>query len=238
MMQAVREGLAGVARAAPLAAEVKAGADHRWRARRRPAGQTVRDGVHEFRRGGRVRRALALALLPLALAACGEVRSGGRGTAPIAAPTRPDCPTAVALADAADLRRYRTPDSQDLTDLIVAARITGLSGQCVFADRRRSVEVTLTLAMEATRGPAARERTVSIPYFVAVTDPQDRILDKAVYSIAAEFPANRSRLRLTGEQVTLTLPITAERPPASYTVVVGFQLTEAELALNRRIAGR
>lgn len=213
MTEAVREGLPRVARAAPFAAEAKAGA-------------------------GRVMRALALALLPLALAACGEVRSGGRGTAPVAASVRPDCPATVALADAADLRRYRTPESQDLTDLIVNARITGLAGQCVFADRRRSVEVTLTLTMEATRGPAARERTVSIPYFVAVTDRQDQILDKTIYTVAAEFPANRSRLRLTGEQVTLTLPITQERPPASYTVIVGFQLTEAELALNRRLAAR
>jgi hypothetical protein len=184
-------------------------------------------------------RAPALLIL-LALAACGEtgLRGGGTGAAPVVQATRPDCPTAVALADAADLRRYRTPDSQDLTDLVVNARITGLSGQCVFADRRRSVEVTLTLAMEATRGPAARERSISIPYFVAVTDAQDRILDKAVYTVAAEFPANRSRLRLSGEEVTLTLPVTPDRPAAAYTVIVGFQLTEAELALNRRIATR
>jgi hypothetical protein len=185
-------------------------------------------------------RGSAWLLLPLALAACGDsaLRGGGRGEAPALAVTRPDCPTTAALADAADLRRYRTPGSQDLTDLVVNARITGLSGACVFADRRRSVRVTLTLAMEATRGPGATERSIAIPYFVAVTDAQDRILDKAVYSGPAEFPANRSRVRLTGEQVTLTLPISAERPPASYPVVVGFQLTEAELALNRRHAAR
>ncbi|WP_337876572.1 hypothetical protein [Elioraea sp.] len=185
-------------------------------------------------------RPLALALLPLALAACGEsgLRGGGTGAAPVVQAARPDCPAAVALADAADLRRYRAPGSQDLTDLIVNARITGLAGRCAFADRRRSVEVTLTLAMEAMRGPAARERSISIPYFVAVTDAQDRILDKAVYTVVAEFPANRSRLRLSGEEVTLTLPVSAERPASAYTVIVGFQLTEAELALNRRLAAR
>ena len=79
---------------------------------------------------------------------------------------------------------------------------------------------------------------MTIPYFVAVTDPQDRILDKAIYSIAAEFPVNRSRVRLTGEQVSITLPNTVEQPPASFTVIVGFQLTESELALNRRIGVR
>lgn len=184
-------------------------------------------------------RSLALILLPLALAACGaEIESGGRGTAPAVTTTRPDCPTTVALADAADLRRYRTPDSQDLTDLIVNARITGLFGECVYADRRRSVQVTLNLSMEATRGPAATARTVTIPYFVAVTDAQDRILDKAIYAIAAEFPVNRSRVRLTGEQVSITLPNTVEQPPASFSVIVGFQLTESELALNRRIGVR
>jgi hypothetical protein len=92
--------------------------------------------------------------------------------------------------------------------------------------------------MEATRGPASGERSITIPYFVAVTDAQNRILDKAVYTVAASFPANRSRVRMTGEEVALTLPVEAERPPASYTVVVGFQLTETELAINRRLGVR
>jgi hypothetical protein len=187
----------------------------------------------------KVRVAAALAVA-LALAACGngEVRSGGRGEAPALPTLRPDCPTTAVLAEAADLRRYRTPDSRDLSDLVLDARITGLSGTCAYADRRRSVRVTLSLSMEATRGPATGDRNVAIPYFVAVTDAEDRILDKAVYTVAASFPANRSRVRMTGEEVALTLPITAERPPASYTVVVGFQLTETELALNRRLGMR
>lgn len=185
-------------------------------------------------------RAVAALALTVTLAACGEggLRGGGRGEAPPQQILRPDCPTMAVLAEAADLRRYRTPDSQDLSDLVLNARITGLSGQCAYADRRRSVQVTITLAMEATRGPAAGERNITIPYFVAVTDAQKRILDKAVYTVAAAFPANRSRVRLTGEEVALTLPVDAERPPASYTVVVGFQLTETELALNRRLGVR
>lgn len=185
-------------------------------------------------------RAIAGLAFVLALGACGEggLRGGGRGDAPALQALRPDCPTTAVLADAADLRRYRTPDSQDLSDLVLDARITGLAGACAFADRRRSVQVTLSLSMNATRGPAAGDRSITIPYFVAVTDAENRILDKAVYTVAASFPANRSRVRMTGEEVTLTLPITAERPPASYTVVVGFQLTETELALNRRLGVR
>lgn len=186
-----------------------------------------------------MRRALALLLLPAMLVACGEggLRGGGTGEAPVTA-ARPDCPPAGAVAELADLRRYRTPDSQDLTDLVVAARITRLSGACTYADRRRAVRVTLTVGMEATRGPAAAERTIRLPYFVAVADAADRILDKAVYTVAAEFPPNRSRVRLAGEEVTLVLPVSAERPAGSYTVLVGFQLTPEELALNRRLAGR
>ncbi len=185
-------------------------------------------------------RGIAALALALALTACGEgaLRGGGRGEAPVQQTLRPDCPTTAVLAEAADLRRYRTPDSQDLSDLVLNARITGLSGECAFADRRRSVRVTLNLSMDATRGPAAGDRSMAIPYFVAVTDAQDRILDKAVYTVAASFPANRSRVRMTGEEVTLTLPVSVERPPASYTVVVGFQLTETELALNRRVGVR
>lgn len=186
-----------------------------------------------------MRVAAALALV-LVLGACGEggVRGGGRGEAPVQQTLRPDCPETITIRDFADLRRYRAPGSHDLTDLVVEARISGVAGRCEFRDRRRNVEVTLALTMQATRGPASEDRRVVLPYFVAVMDREDRILNKEIFEVVGEFPANRSRVRMTGEEVALTLPITADRPPASYTVVVGFQLTETELALNRRLGVR
>jgi hypothetical protein len=180
-------------------------------------------------------RGARLSLAALALAGCQSLgfTSGGTGEAPVAATPLVGCPGVATPADTGDIQRFRTPDSRDLTDLVVAARITSLAGNCTLVNRQTAVEVTLTMGVEAMRGPAAQGRALQLPYFVAVTDANEAILDKAVYSIAVEFPANTQRARLRGEEVRLTLPVSEARPARDYRVFVGFQLTEPELALNR-----
>lgn len=180
-------------------------------------------------------RAAVLPVAALLLAGCETLgfTSGGTGEAPAVARPTAECPRVATPADTGDIVRFRTPDSRDLTDLVVEARITSLGGTCTLINRRTAVQVTLSMGVEATRGPAAPGRTLQLPYFVAVTGPNEEILDKAVYSLAVEFPANTQRARMRGEEVRLTLPVSATQDPAAYRVFVGFQLTESELALNR-----
>jgi hypothetical protein len=188
-----------------------------------------------------MRARVLLPVAALALAGCQSLglTSGGTGEAPRNTSLRADCPNVGSPTDTADLVRFRTPESRDLTDLVVAARITSLDGSCRFVNRQTAVEVTLTMGLEIARGPAAQGRSLSLPYFVAVAADGERILDKAVYAIAAEFPANTQRLRVRGEEIRLTLPVSEAQRAAGYSVYVGFQLTEQELALNRsRIAAR
>jgi hypothetical protein len=185
-----------------------------------------------------------LSLIPIAaltLAGCETLgfTSGGTGEAPLIAAPLVSCPRVATPADTGDILRFRTPDSRDLTDLVVAARITSLAGNCTLVRRQTAVEVTLTMGVEATRGPAAEGRVVQLPYFVAVTAADDAILDKAVYTLAVQFAANTQRARLRGEEVRLTLPVSSGTQAGTYRVFVGFQLTEPELALNRtRQTGR
>jgi hypothetical protein len=189
----------------------------------------------------RASAAAGLAAAVLALGGCQSLGLSSGGRSDSAAAPRPvlQCPRVATPADTADLVRFRTPESRDLTDLVVAARITSLSGSCALVNRQRAIEVTVRLGAEATRGPAAPGRAIQLPYFVAVAAPEGEVLDKAVYTMGVEFPANVQRARMRGEEVRLTLPIDPDRPVPAYTVYVGFQLTEQELALNRsRVALR
>jgi len=181
------------------------------------------------------RSGFALAAAAVALAGCQTLGLTSGGTSETPARERPAfaCPRVATPADTADLVRFRTPESRDLTDLVVSARITSLSGTCSPVNRGAAVQVTVSLGIEATRGPAAQGRAVQVPYFVAVSLADEQILDKAVYALAIEFPANVQRARMRGEEIRLTIPVSADRPAASVTVHVGFQLTEQELALNR-----
>ena len=86
--------------------------------------------------------------------------------------------------------------------------------------------------MKLQRGPAAAERRANVAYFVAVLEG-DRILDKQIFPLRAEFPANADRVRLTGDDVELRLPVRPDKTAAAYRIEVGFQLTPEELAFNR-----
>jgi len=168
-----------------------------------------------------VLRRLAVLAAPLLIAAC------GLGSGPEQPPA---CPQVGILQDAADLARYRPGGGTDITDMVVEARMTGVSGGCQRTSRD-AVEVMLRIGIEATRGPRATSRAEALPYFIAVTDTQGRVVDKAEFTTTVEFPSNVSRRQGTDEQ-RIVIPATMN--PADLNVTIGFQLTQAELALNRR----
>ena len=162
------------------------------------------------------------ALLPVALLATGC--GSGESFAPA-------CPGAAIVRDAADLTRYRGA-GRDLTDAVLDARITGLGGSCR-SDGAGFVSTAVSVGIELTRGPAAPGRQAELAYFVAVLDGE-QILDKQVFNLRAEFPPNNDRLRLTGDNVVLRLPVTGTKAADAYRIQVGFQLTPPELEVNRQ----
>ena len=147
----------------------------------------------------------------------------------------PPCPAPGILRDGGDLHRYRGA-GRDITDTVLEGRLTGINGSCT-RDGGDAVATTISVGMELNRGPAATSRTAEVAYFVAVLDGE-RILEKRVYTLRAEFPANTDRLRLTGDQVELRLAVTPQKTAASYRISVGFQLTPLELEINRQRGSR
>lgn len=178
----------------------------------------------------RPRLVLALGLV-LAAAAAGCGRGGGDSvlaTAP--------CPRIAILADAADLTRFRPGGGTDLSAMVVDARIAGFQARCDFARRGGGgLEVTVTPQFAAERGPAAGTRAFDLPWFIALTDAEDReILAKREFTARLAFAANVGQARTEAEPVALTVPIGEGRRADDYVVRLGFQLSPEELAFNRR----
>jgi hypothetical protein len=170
--------------------------------------------------GRRLPPLLVLALL----AGCGDMSST---TFP------PACPHTGILADVADITRYRPgATGHDLTDLVLDGRITGVAGDCKRASLRQ-LDVTVKVSMTLARGPAASAGVEAVPFFVAVSEA-GQILDKQVFRVLPEFSSNADTARLTSDAVTISLPIAPDKPGSAYEVVVGYQLTPDELAINRQ----
>ncbi len=143
----------------------------------------------------------------------------------------PACPHTAFLSDAADLTRFKGAGT-DLTDMVVDGRITGLAGKCSYVDAEH-LAMVISVNLDLTRGPAMQGRMADVTYFVSVSRG-GTILDKRQYTIQAAFARNSDRLRLTGDEIDLTLPTPGKVAGADYNVLVGFQLTPSELAFNRR----
>jgi hypothetical protein len=169
-------------------------------------------------------------LLVVLLAACG----GESGPRNLLETAQAPCPRVSILADAADLTRFRPGGGTDLAAMAFDARIAGFRARCDYAPRRAGLDVTLTLAFNAERGPAATGRSVDLPYVVAVVSADEsRVLSRAAFATRAVFPPNVSRLQGQGEELSIRLPGTPQEA-AAQAVLVGFALTPEELAVNRR----
>ena len=171
-----------------------------------------------------IMRIVALGL-PASLAACGPARNE----------FPPPCPNAGILAEAADFDRYRGegPGPHDLTDLELHGRIVGVKGSCVLPGGRSALSVSVSVTVELTRGPAMQGRSAQIDYFITELQGTS-IIDKQSLVSTVTFPPNVDRMTLGSGDLKLALPVTPEKTGASYTVLVGFQLTPAEMEANLR----
>jgi len=96
----------------------------------------------------------------------------------------------------------------------------------------------ITIHFEGTLGPKARwkdgdEPSFAYPYFVAVTNPQGTVLSKEIFAASVSYGAQENALRQV-ETISQALPGNALETPALYTIVLGFQLSDEQLAHNRQ----
>ncbi|HTY69126.1 MAG TPA: hypothetical protein VMH36_20905 [Alphaproteobacteria bacterium] len=169
--------------------------------------------------------ALRPALVALALAAfasgCGSDKA------------EPACPRGVIPADAAAITRFRDGPGRDLTDVVVNANILNiLVDRCKYD--KNSVAVTnFQIAVTADRGPADRSKAADFEYWVAVVDPERKILTRETFNLHFDFSElNHVGIVVADLEPRIPLPDVMKAP--EYQIVVGFQLTPDELAWNRK----
>ena len=183
-------------------------------------------GAAAFSRSSlRIRRAAAvLPLLALpALAGCSLFDK----TPP------PPCPQIGILADAQKMTVFR-PGGKDITDVIYKAEVAAISGACKSADGGKAIDMTVSLKLIATRGPASKGESIKLPYFVSVVDHQSQqILAKSAFDSPLDFPSGARRAGVV-EEVSEHIPLTQGRKGPDYDVLVGLQLTPEQLKYNRQ----
>ncbi|HET8726519.1 MAG TPA: hypothetical protein VFO41_03320 [Alphaproteobacteria bacterium] len=162
----------------------------------------------------------------LGLVACGgdDVVVGGPGQ-----PT--GCPEVRIVGDTAEVTQFRDGPGRDLTDVEARGVIADFSGECTYGDE--DVTVDLNLVIGAEKGPAAATDSARFDYFVAVTDPQQTILNKELFETELTFEGGAVRTAVV-EELQLSIPLDQIGDGSFYEVLVGFQMTPDQLEFNRR----
>jgi hypothetical protein len=145
------------------------------------------------------------------------------------------CPTLVLPTDVADLTRYQAGSQPDLSTLVLDARVTGIEGSCRRGRRDQSLDSTISVRFQVDRGPAAAGRGLQLPWFIALLDARtNEVVSRQSFIMNGQFAVNTTRANVTSQPVEISFPVGAGRRVQDYRVLVGFQLSEDEVAMNRR----
>ena len=144
------------------------------------------------------------------------------------------CPAVFILQDAKNLIRFNPGLGRDITDTRFEAEISNFRGQCDYDkdDNRWEVEVELLVQISVERGPANLGRDIEFEYFVILPDPEGKPRGKKVFPVKGQFEEGRTRL-VYQDEVRLTIPLKNPNDGVESEIILGFQLSPAELVFNR-----
>lgn len=149
--------------------------------------------------------------------------------------TQYDCPATAGLGDAAVLSKFRPGPGRDLTDVRYQVRLVDVQNVCEYDSKGVTVRMRAGFALEL--GPANPDRKGEFEFFVAITDPNEEIVAKRIFSAPITFPSNVGYVEHV-EELQQRIPLPKGGSAADYRIIVGLQLTPEELEYNRKYERR
>jgi hypothetical protein len=151
---------------------------------------------------------------------------------PRAATAGPACPDVGVMPELARLtiRQQNKPVAQaDFVSVKPSCRVEG-----------KAATVRMDMAFKGALTPSAQkdaaQSNFSLPYFVSVVSPQGEIISKDVFTITMTLTPGETS-RDFSDLLEQTIPLAAGTDIGQYRIVVGFLLSEDDLAYNRSQAG-
>jgi hypothetical protein len=144
------------------------------------------------------------------------------------------CPPARLLAGTAHITLAAPADAASTGGIPDAYEADMVSAKT--SCRRDNDRWAVSVQVRATAGAvgAAPRRTVHVPIFVAMTEFSRRVLDKKVVEVPVTLDPRVPRVSIERTIEGISAPLSALHPGPGYEVLVGFQLTPAQLKANRQ----
>jgi hypothetical protein len=145
------------------------------------------------------------------------------------------CPSVSLLADTSSLTALQeNPPAQP--SVAYTVQMVKAKRDCDLPKHSRRATASVDIDFRATRAQAGAAASYTVPYFVAITS-EGKILAKQLFQVQFAFEPGQATASFTDSVNSLSLTIGRDKHATDYGVLIGFQLTKAQLDYNRR-AGR
>ena len=145
------------------------------------------------------------------------------------------CPQVKGLVDLAMITQFAdaaltTPDT-----MVSDTKLEKIGSTCVVAGN--SVSVELELNFTGVLGPAGvkdldGQANYTYPYFISVISPDGKILSKDVFALSMIYENGQITYHKQ-DKLRQVIPLLSGQDASKFQIMIGFQLSEAELAYNR-----
>lgn len=143
------------------------------------------------------------------------------------------CPVPAILADTANVTYFRPGTMPDLANELYTVSLIDAEGDCVYSVKSGVVTSSLELTFRATRAPSSEVASYSVPYFVAVNE-NAKILAKHIYYLHVTFASGAATTTIVQSPNDISIKIENGKLPWNYQLMSGFQMTQAQIAYNKR----
>jgi len=140
-----------------------------------------------------------------------------------------ECPALAVVAGTGYVTGFRPGGARNAGDVTYQAELSQAFMKCT--KKSGGHEVVVTFQISARKGPAATSDTIELPYFVAVSLGNERVLAKQVFTSTQRFSGKNGRSAMHHEVVEF-LPGDAGHKVGDYEILLGFQLAPDDLEYN------
>jgi hypothetical protein len=145
------------------------------------------------------------------------------------------CPSTAALADAASLTAFPEGATPDPSHALYTVQITNVTTDCDFDKKFESADSSLDVTFQASRAPNGNALDATVPYFVAVTGDGGKIITRNSFSVKFHFDPGQATTTFKDNIASIVINVAKEKRPWDYQLLVGLQLTKAQLDYNRTV---
>ena len=160
--------------------------------------------------------------------------SGCSWFSPSASKQAEACPSAIVLRPLSNTAVFGSAPEHRPDNVAFYGILSEADLKCEYSSG--DVKLTLDAIVVGERGPAAKGDVVDLPYFVAVTAPDQTILSKRPFAVRIAFEGAQKRAGVT-DHIEETIPLDG-RKGSDLNVLLGFQQTPEVVDFYKHFRGR